>query len=137
MCFSAIGALFSSVMIRQMSQAHPEALQDTPAIFRFLPLLAPVQVGVGILGIIAGINFLKLKSWARIVLEVLTWLLLFFILVFGIFFVSQWSGHGPSGFMVMGAVMGVVILGIYAVPLLIIVKYLRGNRVKNAMISSA
>ena len=60
---------------------------------------------------------------------------------FGIFWEFGWlsmtSGHGPKGFDIMGAVMGVVIIGIYGVPLGIIVKYLRGDKVKKAIIGSA
>jgi hypothetical protein len=91
-CFGAIGAVFSFVMIGKMSQAHPEALQNMSAIFRFIPVLAPVQVGVGILGIVSGINFLKLKPWARAIVEVLAWLLLLYVLLFGIWFLTQLWG---------------------------------------------
>jgi hypothetical protein len=42
--------------------------------------------------------------------------------------------HGSRGFDIMGAVMGVVIIGFYAVPLGIMLKYLRGDKVKNATI---
>ena len=42
--------------------------------------------------------------------------------------------NGSRGFDVMGAVIGVVIIGIYAVPLGIMLKYLRGDKVKNATI---
>ena len=137
MFFSAIMALFSSVMIRQRSQSEPEALKNMPAIFKFFPFIAIGQIGVALLGFISGINFLKLKIWARNVLEVLTWLLLLFIVGFMIFWVFSWilmtSGHGPQGFGIMGAIMGIVITGIYGIPLGIMVKYLRGNKVKDAI----
>ena len=141
MFFSAIMALFSSVLIGQMSQSDPEALKDMPAIFKYFPLIAIGQIGIAILGFVSGISFLKLKIWARNVLEVLTWLLLLFIVGFMIFWVFNWismtSGHGPRGFGIMGAVMGVAITGIYGVPLGIMMKYLRGDKVKNAMIGYA
>ncbi len=138
---SAIMALFASLVIGQMSQAHLEAQESIPGIFRFFPLLAIVQIGVAVLWLVAGINFLKLKPWSRSILEASSWLLLLFVIGFGIFWLFGWvsmaSGHGPRGFDVMGAVMGVVITGIYAVPLGIMVKYLRGHKVRTAMIGSA
>jgi hypothetical protein len=133
MCLSATMALFSSVMIGKMAQEDP----NMPFIFKIFPLLATVQIGFAVLGLVSGINFLKLKSWARNVLEGLTWLLLIFILGFMVFWVFSWvsmsSGHGPKGFDIIGAVMGVVITGIYGVPLGIMLKYLRGDKIKNAI----
>lgn len=141
MFFSAIMALFSSFMIGQMSQSDPEAIKNMPAIFKFFPLIAIGQIGVAIIGFVSGINFLKLKIWARNVLEVLTWLFLIFLAGFMIFWAFNWfsitSEHGSRGFDIMGAVMGVVITGIYGVPLGIMVKYLRGDKVKNAITSYA
>jgi hypothetical protein len=137
MCLSATMALFSSVMIGEMAKDEP----DMPFIFKIFPLLAIVQIGAAVLGLVSGINFLKLKAWARSVLEGLTWLLLVFILGFMVFWVFNWisttSSHGPSGFGMMGAVMGVVITGIYGVPLGIMLKYLRGPKVKNAINGTA
>ena len=137
MCLSATMALFSSIMIGDMAQGDP----DIPFIFKIVPMLAIVQIGVAVLGLTSGINLLKLKAWARNVLEGLTWLLLIFILGFMVFWVINWvsmsSGHGPRGFGVMGAVMGVVITGIYGVPLGIMLKYLRGPKVKNAINGTA
>jgi len=138
MFFSAIMALFSSVMIGQMSQANSEVQQNMPAIFRLFPLLAIIQIGFAIIGLVSGINFLKLKAWSRNALEILTWVLLLFMVGFGIFWEYGWlsmtPGQGPKGFDIMGAVMGVVIIGIYVVPLGIMLKYLRGYKVKNAII---
>lgn len=137
MCLSAVMALFSSVMIGQMSHANPEAQRNMPAIFRYFPLLAIFQICFASVGLISGISFLKLKSWSRNVLEILSWVLILFIAGFGIFWVINWvsatSGHGSQGFGIMGTIMGVIIIGIYGVPLGIMVKYLRGDKVKNAI----
>ena len=141
MFFSAIMALLSSVMISHMSQANSEFQQNMPAIFRFFPLLAIIQIGVATIGLVSGINFLKLKAWSRNALEVLTWILIVIMAGFGIFWEYGWlsmpTGHSPKGFDIMGAVMGVVIIGIYGVPLGIMIKYLRGDKVKNAIIGGA
>ena len=137
MCLSAIMALFSSVMIGQMSHADPETQRNMPTIFKYFPLLAIVQICVTSAGLVSGISFLKLKSWSRNVLEILSWVLLLFIAGFGIFWVFNWisatSGNGPQGFGIMGTVMGVIFIGIYGVPLGIMVRYLRGDKVKNAI----
>jgi prepilin signal peptidase PulO-like enzyme (type II secretory pathway) len=99
MFFSAIMALFSSVMINQMSQSNPESLKNIPAIFRYIRFIAIGQIGIAILGLVSGINFLKFKMWARNVLEVLSWLLLLFIVGFMIYWEYNWismaSGYGP------------------------------------------
>lgn len=137
MCLSAIMALFGSIMIDEMAQHDP----DMPFISWIFPLLAIVQIGVGVLGLVSGINFLKLKAWSRKVLEGLTWLFLVFAVGFMVFWVFDWvsmtSGDAPRGFGIMGAVMGVFITGIYGVPLGIMLKYLRGDKIKNAIAGTA
>jgi hypothetical protein len=133
MFLSATMAIFNLAMIGEMAQNDPEL----PFIFKIFPLLAAVQIGVSTLGLISGIHFLKLKAWSRSVLEALTWILIILILGFMIFWVFNWvsmgSRHGPHGFGIMGAVMGVVITGIYGVPLGFMLKYLRGSKVRNVI----
>lgn len=141
MCFSSVMALFAYFMMGQISQAGPEIHKNMPAIFKFFPLIATVQFAVAVLGFVSGINFLKLKYWSRTVLEILTWLLLVFLVIFGGFFVYQWIStsfkHSSFGFGIIEVVMIFGIFGIYAAPLIIMVKYLRGDKVKTAIISSA
>jgi hypothetical protein len=137
MCLSAIFALFGSLMMGEGVEGHG----DVSFIFRIFPVLAIVQMGVGVLGLVAGINFLKLRAWSRPVLEVLTWLMLVFVVGFMVFWVFNWlsitSEGAPSGFSIMGGAMGVVITGIYGVPLGIMLRYLRGDKVRSAMQGSA
>ncbi len=141
MCFSAAMALFSSVMIDHMSHMSPEAQRNMPVVFRYFTLLAVIQLGVAITGLFSGINFLKLKAWSRSILEILTWILLLSILGFVFYLEYRWlfmsSGHGPRGFDIIGAVMSVAFIGFYGVPLGIMIKYLRGDKVKNAIIGNA
>ncbi len=137
MCFAAVMGSLGSVIIGQMSEDDPEV----PFIVRIFPFIAVAQIGVGALGLVSGVNFLKLKSASRTVLEVLSWLLLLFVIGFGIFWMHGWLSmtfdHAPTGFGLMGAIMGVVITVIYVIPLAIMLKYLRGDKVRNAMIGSA
>ena len=138
MCFSALMALFASMMmIGQISTMSPDVQQNVPTFVRFFPLLAIVQIGVAVFGIISGINFLKLKPWSRNALEMLTWLVLLFAAGFMMFWLTNWfsmtSSQVPVGFSIMGAVMGVVVSAIYGVPFAIMLKFLRGDRVKTAL----
>ena len=55
------------------------------------------------------------------------------MIFWGFNWITMSSGQGAGHFSAMGAVMGVVITGIYAVPLGIMLKFLRGDKVKNAM----
>jgi hypothetical protein len=141
MFFSAVMALFSSAMVGKMLLAHPEAQQDLPAIFRFFPLLAVAQIAVAAVGFVSGINFLRLKAWSRISLEILTWLLLAFVVGFGIYWEYSWlsmtSQAGSRGAGLVGAIMGPLVMGMYGVALVIMLKYLRGDRVKEALRVSA
>jgi len=137
MCFAAVMALLNLAIIRQTSEDNPEAT----VIFRIFPFLAVVQIGVGVVGLFSGINFLKLKSSSRTVLEVLCWLLLLFVAGFGILGLYMWismtSGGVVFGSRHMGPIMGLLMTALYIVPLAIMLKYLRGNKVRNAMIGSA
>jgi hypothetical protein len=141
MCFSAVMGLFASLMMGQMAGADPEMQSEMPAFVRFFPLLAIAQVGLAILAIVAGVKFLKLQAWARAALEGLTWFFLTFIVGFGIFWVIMWcsmsSRGGPPGFTIFGAVMGVASLAFYGVPMGIVLKFLRGQTVKEAMQGNA
>jgi hypothetical protein len=107
-------------------------------ITKIYPFLVGLQFGIALLGFVAGINFLKLKAWSRNALEVLTWLLLILIMGFMIFWMYLWitltSGDpGPRGFKIIGGVMGVLVSAFYGAPLGIMLKYLRGSKIKNAI----
>ncbi len=139
MAFSSVMGLMSYLMIEQFAQmqGHPEDFMET-GIFRYFPFLAVVQFIVAVTGLISGINFLKLKAWARNVLEALTWLLLVFTVGSGVFWEYQWMSipvEAPDNFQWFGAVMGAVIVLIYTVPLIIMLVYLRGKRVRSAISS--
>jgi hypothetical protein len=142
MCLSALMALFASLMMMsQVSTMSSDAQQSVPALFRFFPLLAIAQIGVAVFGIISGINFLKLRPWSRNALEILSWLVLLFAIGFMMFWLTNWfsmtSGQGPVGLSIMGAVMGVVVMAIYGVPFAIMLKFLRGDKVKIAIKTAA
>ncbi len=124
-------------LLASLAAPHPPTSDPRPLMFRIFPVLATVQMCVAALGAISGFHFLKLKAWSRTVLEILTWLLLAFSIGFAVFWVREWldvtSQHSNTNFGLMGALMGVVVTGIYAVPLGVMLKYLRGTKVKNAV----
>lgn len=136
MCLSAVMALLVSLTISQAA-AQTDTDHNVPAILGFFPLLALIQMVFAILGIVSGVNFLKMKSWARTTLEILSWLLMVFVAGFGIFWIISWivmtRGKAPAGFGIMGVVMGTVVLAIYGIPLGIMIKYLRGKKNRSAV----
>jgi hypothetical protein len=109
MLFSGFMALLGSLLIRDVMQGGPAM----PSYFKFYPVLVAVQLIVATLGLVAGVNFLKLKPWSRGILEGVTWTLLVFVVGYVIFWVASWlalsAGHGAEGFRVMGAAMGVFV----------------------------
>jgi hypothetical protein len=94
------------------------------------PAIAAVQLLIGAVGLISGIHFLKLKPWSRSVLEALTWV--FVLLAAGssaIPLVLSVRGGAP---MAAGeAVIIAVIALTYVVPLGIMLRYLRGAKVRS------
>ena len=79
--------------------------------------------------------------------EVLSWLAFLYTVGFGIFWVYMWvsmTGQVPThgapinaqSFQLMGAVMGVIVIAVFAVPLWIMIRYLRGAEVRAAIASA-
>ncbi len=107
----------------------------------FFKLLAIIQIGLAVVGLISGINFLRLKSWSRKSLEILTWFLLFLIVgliitrIINGFIVA--STNSQIRFATRNMILGIFMLGIYGLPLGIVLKFLRGDTVKTAMIIGA
>lgn len=114
------------------------------SIFQYFGLLIVVQLIVAALAVWSGIGLLRLKAWARTIIEVLSWLALAYCVGFGIFWVYSWiamTGHMPpnssapvdaNAFQWLGAAMGVVVTAVFAVPLLIMIRYLRGTEARAA-----
>ena len=133
MTLSATMALLGFLLVgNQTSQ-----IDNLPLLFKYFPYFAAIQVVLAITGVVAGINFLKLKRWSRDVLEVLTWLLLIFIVGFSFYWSSQWltmtSGVKENGFQLMGLITGMVVCVVYAIPLFFMLRALRSTRVRNAV----
>jgi hypothetical protein len=150
MILSALMGGFAYTTIGKMRPLLPPST-DMPAgssvmnsIFQYFGLLLLLQGIVAVLAIWAGVSLLRLKQWARTTIEVLSWIALLYTVGFGIFWVYTWVAmtsqvptHGapvdPVSFRLMGAVMGVVVTAIFAVPLWIMIRYLRGAEVHMAI----
>lgn len=133
MCISAVMAVLISSMMMDVLRDQP----DVPFIIELFPLLFAVQLVVGVLGIFAGVHFLRLRTWARTTLEVLSWSLLVLLVGFLVLWMINWlsmaARHGGDGFALMGAVVGLLSTALYVVPLGIMLRYLRGPKVREAM----
>ena len=140
MCFAALGAFVGSLLMGQMADAYLRTQQETmPSFMRLIvklfPILAVAQIGTGMLAMYAGYHFLNLKPWARTFLEGFSWFFVVFILGFGLFSVYMMTTqHVPPKFAIFEAVMAVASISVYGIPIGIILKFLRGKTVRDAMI---
>ena len=95
-------------------------------------ILGTAQICVGVLALYSGISFLRLKSWSRGVLEVLSWLLLLYVVGFGAYFVYLVLGDFGIDSIVL-LVVGAAGMGTWIFLLVIMIKCLRSKRVCEAM----
>ncbi len=128
-----------------ISEELPKQFQILRIIFQNFGIIALLQVALAIFVLMTSIYFLQLRKWARAALEIITWLGLFSVVGFGIFWVVSWItitsnipvSEVPSGpppmFNIIGAIMGCVVTVVWAVPLIIIIIFLRGKTIKNAV----
>jgi hypothetical protein len=139
--------------MKQMGVERPPIPEQAPfqfsvmeVIFQHFGLIAMVQVVLAIFIIIASIQFLRLRRWARTALEVIAWLGLVYLVSFGIFWVVSWleitsnipvteGAQGPTPmFNIFGAVMGSVVTLFWAAPLVVIIIFLRGKTIRGALL---
>lgn len=129
-----VGALLGIAAVTLMSDLPP----PEPFLTKIFPFLAIAQVGLGATALIAGINFLKLKAWARPILEGFTWFLLSYVVVLLVVMqvlsiTMELAPNEPVGTKWLMRVMSLVICGMYSVPLVIMLRYLRGEKVRSAL----
>ena len=139
--------------MQQMGEEMPPFPEEAPfqfsvmeVIFQHFGLIAIVQVALAVFIIIASIQFLRLRRWARTALEVVAWLGLLYLVSFGIFWVVSWIGitsNIPSTeeapglfpmFNIFGAIMGSVITLFWAAPLVVIIIFLRKKTIREALL---
>jgi hypothetical protein len=122
----------------------PPAFAMMESIFQYFGVLIVLQFILAVIAIWAGVALLRLKPWARATIEILSWLAFLYTVGFGIFWVYLWcsmTGLMPKDdtsinsemIQIMGMVMGVVITAMFAVPLGIMIRYLRGTEARAAV----
>jgi hypothetical protein len=152
MIFSGGMGFVAFTFMQHMKGERPPIPEGAPfqfgvmdVVFQHFGIIALAQVALAAFIIIASIQFLRLRRWARTALEVIAWLGLVYIVGFGIFWVTSWisitSGipvtEGAPGppplFGLFGAVMGSMVALVWAVPLVVIIAFLRGKMIREAV----
>jgi len=141
-CLGSLWGGFGYIMIHSAAEEFPPP-DEMGWFFSFFGVAVLAQTGVGILAIIAGIHFLKLRRWARVCLEVLSWIAVVFLVGYSIFWGIMWfiitgeSGvEGPHGFGMMrivAPIVGVLMMGGFAVPFVLMIRSLRSTKVRAAV----
>ncbi len=106
--------------------------------------LALAQVVVAVVILVSAIMFLRLRAWARLSLELVTWLAIAYIVGFGAFWVTAWLQLAPAvpptarpnfpatAFRVGGAVMGATMMLMFGAAFVVLLRSLRSATVRTA-----
>lgn len=131
---------------RLLQQKEVLMTKDTPILFKLIfqysYILAFLQIIFAIFVMIASIQFLKLRPWARTALEIISWLSLVYVIIVSIFCVVKTgmilSSPGAEStscmFNILGVVAVILVTIVWAIPLIVIIKFLRGTTIKEAII---
>lgn len=126
-----------AIIVSTLSLVVESIFAEQMRALKFLAIVAGFQLIFAVTGLISGIHFLKLRSWARTSLEILSWLTCVSLIVFLFFWEYQWlkmNLSNPSQFgNIVGAILGVIVLGFYLTPFVIMIRYLRGQKVQQAI----
>lgn len=106
--------------------------------------LTLIQSVLSIAAIFAGVYFLKLRAWARGVLELLSWFTLVSVVAMGFVWFPLWMAASEDllpkdgtvdihRVKMIGAAAGGVVMVIAALPLVAMIRSLRGKGVRQAM----
>lgn len=148
MGLSGLMGLLAYSAMQQMSGGKQPVIPDnlSPSfkmagwMFQHFELLSYSQVGIAFLVMVAGVYFLKLREWARMILEIMSWLGLIYTIGFAMLWIPSWiamttgsQAQAPAAFGIVGAIMGILVLAVFAVPLVLMIKYLRGPVVREAV----
>ncbi|TNF54838.1 hypothetical protein EP227_03660 [bacterium] len=138
MILSGLSGLPSAAFMEEVVSDVPEAdtgYRKFPALFKVflfsikhITALSLLCIFIALVVLVTGVFFLKMKSWARTVLEIFSWFALVFIVSIGILWADAWvGGHDPSAsFSMFGVTMGLVIMLFYAavpVTALVLLRY--------------
>ncbi|HQU15250.1 MAG TPA: hypothetical protein PLO69_03975 [Gammaproteobacteria bacterium] len=148
--YSAVAGWFGAGMVRgllgqaQLSPHTTVALALPLFMAHHADALGVFQLGSAALAILAGIDFLRLRAWARACLEALSWLSLAYILAGAVYWWLAWSAITAGGsvagvavdlapYRTPGLVLGCVLVLAFAIPMGLVIRTLRGSAVRCAV----
>ncbi len=119
----------------------PPAFRLMDPLFAHFGALVVLQLVVAAAGIAAGIGLLRLRAWGRALAERLTWFGIATTVGYGALWIASFTSLSRDGaastedhaFLVIMAVMGLVALIAYLVPMIAIVAALRGETIRTAV----
>jgi hypothetical protein len=148
MLLSSVMAGFAYSTMRSMNMPPPSEVESGFAamdfFFRNFLLVLGAQGVLSFVAVCAGIALLRLRSWGRTAIYVLSWIAFLYTVGFGVFWLYMWismTGQatsaraqvGAASFQWMGAAMGAIITAVFAAPLWVMIRYLRGIEVRTAI----
>lgn len=132
-----MGLVVMPLVLSRMRQTPFPSGVEIPWVFRHLISLSLLQLVVAAVLITAGIQLLRLRPWARTVLEIAAWLSLAYILGLGAFMgINIWGFPAvgmPTQEKVIASVMGTIVIALYSGTFGLIIRFLRSRRVREAM----
>lgn len=132
---------FLAFQFQSKAEGYQRVLQGpgmAAMMFRHFTAIASVQACVAIVGIVAGIQFLRLRAWARTVIEIMSWLGLIFVMGLGITILTiLWTQRNPNDTVgiAIGLAIGANIFVVFGAVLLWMIRYLRSPEVRSAVSS--
>ena len=133
--------LFNGVVLMTSLTMKQRGISPIPEeILSRMHLRALLQTVFAIFVLIASVQFLRLRAWARAALEVVSWLCLVYMICSGIPKIFSWISVISGASVVEGvsdpllkAVGFTVPMVVQAVCLIVIIKFLRGKTIKEAV----
>jgi hypothetical protein len=149
--FSGLSVFGSTYVNQQMETMPDEILESIPGVLFIMQhsgSLLILQTICAIFMLIAGIEFLRLRAWARTAVEILSWLCIVFAVMIVLFFIMTWlnissqmmafeDNDGTSSALnVLGIGVGIVLMVLFVIPLLMMIRALRGKAIRDAVSSA-
>jgi hypothetical protein len=150
MVVSSVVLLLAYTMVKKMAAgqpfppAMPAELEALLPLFGHVGLSISIQLASAVITLVAGIAFLKLRAWARTTIEAICWLSLLYVVglgIYGTFSLAGLAGNMPRGalpvsggaFTAVAVVAGIVVTAVFAVPLAVMIRSLRGREIREAV----
>jgi len=147
MTFSALMGLAMWTLMREEWSQATSSTEGGPAevlftrLFAWYPVLTSAQTVLSPFIVWSAVQFLRLRRWARMALEIVNWLALAYVIAFCIFFIYAWNSllsgsqgeaAPPPGFGLIGTVGGLFNMAFFGFPLVLMLRYLRCQAVREA-----